>query len=59
MVKFSIYLEDYKTKGIDFVMKKYGTVQIKTKINNRYFKIIFWNELSNFDYAEYFEGRAA
>lgn len=52
-------MEDYKTKGIDFVMKKYETVQIKTKINNRYFKIIFWNELSNFDYAEYFEGRAA
>lgn len=57
MAKFSICWEDYETKGIDFVMKKYGTVQIKTKVNNRCLKIIFWDEVSNFDYAKYFERR--
>lgn len=34
------FWEDYHTKGIDFVMKKYGTVPIKTKIKNKLLKIM-------------------
>ena len=34
------FWNDYKKKGIDFVMKKYGTVSIKKKIRNKIFKIL-------------------
>ena len=33
------FWNDYKKKGIDFVMKKYGTVPVQTKIKNKLFKI--------------------
>ena len=34
------FWDDYQKKGIDFVMKKYGAVPIKTKIKNRLLRII-------------------
>lgn len=34
------FWKDYQRKGIDFVMKKYGTVPIKTKIMHKLFKIM-------------------
>lgn len=34
------FWNDYQKKGIDFVMKKYGTVPIKTKIKNKILKIM-------------------
>ena len=33
------FWNDYKKKGIDFVMKKYGTVPVQTKIKNKILKI--------------------
>ena len=33
------FWSDYKKKGIDFVMKKYGTVPVQTKIKNKIIKI--------------------
>ena len=33
------FWSDYKKKGIDFVMKKYGTVPVQTKIKNKILKI--------------------
>ena len=34
------FWNDYKKKGIDFVMKKYGSVPMKTKIKNKLHKIM-------------------
>lgn len=34
------FWNDYQKKGIDFVMKKYGTVSTKTKIKNKLLKIM-------------------
>lgn len=34
------FWNDYQRKGIDFVMKKYGTVPMKTKIKNKLLRII-------------------
>ncbi len=34
------FWNDYQKKGIDFVMKKYGTISMKTKIKNQLRKII-------------------
>ena len=34
------FWSDYKRKGIAFIMKKYGTVSIKTKVKNKFIKII-------------------
>lgn len=34
------FWNDYKKKGIDFVMKKYGSVPVKTKIKNKLLKIM-------------------
>ena len=31
---------DYQRKGIDFVMKKYGAVPMKTKVKNKLLRII-------------------
>ena len=54
------FWNDYKKKGIDFVMKKYGTVSMKTKIKNKLLKIMRGGyELSNFNYATYSERRIA
>lgn len=50
---------DYQKKGIDFVMKKYGTVPMKAKIKNKLLRIIGGDELSNPDYADYSERSAA
>ena len=35
-----VFWNDYQKKGIDFVMKKYGTVPMKTKVKNKLFKIL-------------------
>ena len=35
-----VFWNDYQKKGIDFVIKKYGTVPMKTKVNNKLFKIL-------------------
>lgn len=54
------FWNDYQKKGIDFVMKKYGTVSMKTKIKNKLLKIMRGGyELSNFNYATYSERRIA
>lgn len=54
------FWEDYQTKGIDFVMKKYGTVPVKTKIKNKLFKIMGGGyELNNAQYADFSERRVA
>lgn len=54
------FWNDYQKKGIDFVMKKYGTVSTKTKIKNKLLKIMRGGyELSNFNYATYSERRIA
>ena len=34
------FWNDYQRKGIDFVMKKYGTVPMKTKVKNKLLKIL-------------------
>ena len=34
------FWNDYQKKGIDFVMKKYGTVPMKTKIKNKLLRIM-------------------
>ena len=34
------FWNDYQRKEIDFVMKKYGTVPMKTKIKNKLLRII-------------------
>ena len=33
---------DYQREGIDFIMKKYGTVSLGNKITNKLRKIIGW-----------------
>ena len=35
-----VFWNDYQKKGIDFVIKKYGTVPMKTKIKNKLLKIL-------------------
>ena len=40
-------------------MKKYGTIPMKTKIKNKLLRIMGGDELSNLDYADYSERRAA
>lgn len=56
-----VFWNDYQKKGIDFVIKKYGTVPMKTKVKNKLLKIFFGGgyELSNLDYVDYSERRAA
>ena len=36
-----VFWNDYQKKGIDFVIKKYGTVPMKTKVKNKLLKIFF------------------
>lgn len=54
-----VFWNDYQKKGIDFVIKKYGTVPMKTKVKNKLFKILRGYELSNLDYVDYSERRTA
>ena len=56
-----VFWNDYQKKGIDFVIKKYGTVPMKTKVKNKLLKIFLGGgyELSNLDYVDYSERRAA
>ena len=35
-----VFWNDYQKKGIDFVIKKYGTVPMKTKVKNKLLKIL-------------------
>ena len=35
-----VFWNDYQKKGIDFVIKKYGTVPMKIKVKNKLFKIL-------------------
>lgn len=54
------FWNDYKKKGIDYIMNKYGTVTLASKVKNRLSKIIggfFKFYFSN--YADYSERRAA
>lgn len=50
---------DYQKKGIDFVVKKYGTVPMKTRIKNKLLKIMGGYTESSTCYADYSERRAA
>lgn len=34
------FWNDYQRKGVDFIMKKYGTTPLKTKIKNKFVKLI-------------------
>ena len=34
------FWNDYRREGIDFIMKKYGTVSLKTKVKNKLLKIL-------------------
>ena len=36
-----VFWNDYQKKGIDFVIKKYGTVPMKTKVKNKLLKILW------------------
>ena len=55
-----VFWNDYQKKGIDFVIKKYGTVPMKTKVKNKLLKILRGGyELSNLDYVDYCERRTA
>lgn len=54
------FWNDYQRKGIDFVMKKYGTVPMKTKIKNKLLRIIGGGYTeSSTCYADHSERRAA
>ena len=58
------FWNDYQRKGVDFVMKKYGTTPLKTKIKNKIVKLISigGGQTLNPDliyYADYSERRAA
>lgn len=59
------FWNDYHKKGVDFIMKKYGTTPLKTRIMNKFVKLIIsigggqaltpdWTY-----YADYSERRAA
>lgn len=54
------FWNDYQEKGIDFIMKKYGTLPIKQRIKNKLLKIIGggYTESSTY-YADYSERRVA
>lgn len=59
------FWNDYQRKGVDFVMKKYGTTPLKTKIKNKLVKLISiggGGQTLNPDliyYVDYSERRAA
>lgn len=58
------FWNDYQRKGVDFIMKKYGTTPIKTKIKNKIVKLISigGGQALNLDliyYADYSKRRAA
>ena len=53
------FWNDYQRKGIDFVMKKYGTVPMKTKIKNKLLRIMGGYTESSTCYADHSERRAA
>ncbi|MBU5461085.1 Coenzyme F420 hydrogenase/dehydrogenase, beta subunit C-terminal domain [Anaerostipes sp. MSJ-23] len=38
--KRDLFWDDYKKEGVNFIMKKYGTVSITTKVKNKLLKII-------------------
>ena len=51
---------DYHNKGIDFIMKKYGTIPLKAKVKNKLIKLIGGSLSSNIPYYDdYSERRAA
>ena len=55
-----VFWNDYQKKGIDFVMKKYGTVPMQIKVKNKLLKILRGGYgLSNPYYADCSERRAA
>lgn len=58
------FWNDYHEKGADFIMKKYGTTPLKTKIKNKLVKLmsIGGGQALNSEliyYADYFQRRAA
>lgn len=54
------FWNDYQKKGIDFTMKKYGKIPMKTRIKNKLLKIRGGgDEVSNIPCADYSERRAA
>lgn len=38
------FWDDYHKKGIDFIMKKYGTISFKTRVKNKLSTILGWTE---------------
>ena len=57
------FWNDYQKKGVDFIMKKYGTTPLKTRIKNKVVKLIsMGGQALNSDliyYVGYSERRAA
>lgn len=55
------FWKDYQRKGIDYIMKKYGTVSLKSKVKKKLLKMIGGDSLSNPStyYAVYSGRRAA
>lgn len=56
------FWHDYRNKGVDFIMKKYGTTPLKTKIRNKLVKLISIGGVQALNlvyYADNFERRAA
>lgn len=57
------FRNDYQKKGVEFIMKKYGTTPLKVKIKNKIVKLIsIGGQALSADliyYADYFERRAA
>lgn len=53
------FWNDYQKKGIDFVMRKYGTVPMKTKIKNKLLRIMGGYTVNSTCYADYSERRGA
>ena len=53
------FINDYQMKGVDFIMKKYGTVPFAEKVKNKRLKFMEGYKLSNTQYADYSKRRAA
>lgn len=57
------FCNDYRKKGVDFIMKKYGTTQLKIQIKYKQIKLVLFDGEKSLNsdmiyYADYFERRS-
>lgn len=58
-VKRQMFWNDYEKHGVEYIMKKYGTISVVTKAKNKIIKLIRGGQVGNSCHADFSERRVA